>query len=187
MTLGRAEAWATVCEFTPSESLRRHMLAVEASVRGYARRYGEDEDLWASVGLLHDFDYERYPDAHPQAGERILAERGWPEVVRRAVLSHADHTGVPRESLLEKVLYACDEITGLVIAVALVRPDRNLREVKVSSIRKKWKDRSFAGGVDRDQVLAATEALGVPLDEHLGTVLAAMQDSAEALGLAGAT
>ena len=164
MTFGRAEAWATVCEFTPSESLRRHMLAVEAAMRAYARRYGEDEETWAVVGLLHDFDYERFPDAHPQTGERILAERGWPETVRRAVLSHADHTGVARESLMEKALCACDEVTGLIIAVALVRPDKDLGGVKVSSVRKKWKDRSFAGGVDRDQVMVAAEDLGVPLD-----------------------
>ena len=161
------------------------MLAVEAAMRAYARRYGADEELWASVGLLHDFDYERFPDAHPQTGDRILAERGWSDEVRRAVQSHAEHTGVARESVMEKALHACDEITGLVIAVALVRPDRDLRQVKVSSVRKKWKDRSFAGGVDRDDIVTAVAELGVDLDEHMGVVLGAMQESAEALGLAG--
>jgi putative nucleotidyltransferase with HDIG domain len=182
----RADAWATVCEFTPGDSLRRHMLAVEAAMRAYARRYGADEEVWGVTGLLHDFDYETFPDEHPQAGERILAMRGWPEEIRRAVLSHAEHAGVPRITTMEKALHACDEITGLVVAVALVRPDRDLRQVKASSVRKKWKDRSFAGGVDRDAIEAAVAELGVPLDEHIEVVLSAMQGDAEALGLAGA-
>jgi predicted hydrolase (HD superfamily) len=154
-------------------------------MRAYARRYAADEEAWAVAGLIHDFDYEAFPDEHPEAGERILAERGWPEAVRRALLSHADHTGVPRESLMERALCACDDVTGLIVAAALVRPDRDLRQVKMKSVRKKWKDRSFAGGVDRDHVAAAAEALGVPLDEHLSVVLEAMQNEAEALGLAG--
>jgi predicted hydrolase (HD superfamily) len=186
MVPSRDDAWAAVCEFTPSESLRRHMLAVEAAMRSYAKRYDADEDEWGVVGLIHDFDYESFPDEHPEAGERILAERGWPENIRRALLSHADHTGVPRESLMERALCACDDVTGLIVAVALVRPDKDLRQVKMKSVRKKWKDKAFAGGVDRDHVSAAVEALGVPLDEHLGTVLEAMQGEAEALGLAGA-
>ncbi len=186
MTPTRAEAWATVCEFTPSESLRRHMLAVEAAMRSYARRLGEDEADWGNTGLLHDFDYERFPDRHPQAGEPILAERGWPEPIRRAILSHADYTGVPRVTPMEKALHACDDITGLVIAVALVRPDRDLRQVDLRSIQKKWKNRAFAAGVDRDEAAAAAAAFGVPLDEHIGVVLAAMQGVAGELGLAGA-
>jgi len=181
----REDAWAAVCEFTPGGNLRRHMLAVEAAMRAYARRYGEDEDAYAIAGLIHDFDYESFPDDHPEAGERILADRGWPDWVRHALLSHADHTGVPRETLLERALYACDDVTGLIVAVALVRPDRDIRQVKLKSVRKKWKDRSFAGGVDRDHVAAAADALGVPLDEHLTVVLEAMQAEAQALGLAG--
>jgi predicted hydrolase (HD superfamily) len=185
LTPTREAAWELVTEYTPSESLRRHMLAVEAAMRGYARRCGADETSWAIVGLLHDFDYERFPDAHPQAGEAILAERGWPETVRRAILSHAEHTGVKRETPLERALHACDEVTGLVIAVALVRPDKDLRQVKTSSIRKKWKDRAFAAGVDRADVASAAAELGIPLDEHLGVVLSSMQEAAEILGLTG--
>ena len=181
----RADAWATVRAFTASESLRRHMLAVEAAMRAYARRLGEDEDDWGNAGLLHDFDYERFPDRHPQAGEPILAERGWPAHLRRAILSHADFTGVPRESPMALALHACDDITGLIIAVALVRPDRDLRQVDVKSIRKKWKNRAFAAGVDRDEVAAAVAAFGVPLDEHIQVVLGAMQAKAAELGLAG--
>jgi len=185
MTPPRADAWATVCEFTGSESLRRHMLAVEAAMRAYARRLGEDEDDWGNAGLLHDFDYERFPDRHPQAGEPILAERGWPAHIRRAVLSHADYTGTPRRSPMELALHACDDITGLVVAVALVRPDRDLRQADLRSIRKKWKNRAFAAGVDRDEVTAAAAAFGVPLDDHIQVVLAAMQGIAADLGLAG--
>jgi predicted hydrolase (HD superfamily) len=161
------------------------MLAVEAAMRHYAVRFGQDAELWGIAGLLHDFDYERFPDEHPAAGERVLAQRGWPDELRRAILSHAEHTGVVRETLMEKALHACDDVTGLVIAVALVHPTRDLRVVKASSVRKKWKDRSFAGGVDRDEVVAAAAELGVPLDEHLATVLEAMQGSAAVLGLDG--
>ncbi len=185
MLPSREQAWATVCEFTESESLRRHMLAVEAAMRYYARELGEDEEAWGQAGLLHDFDYERFPDQHPSAGEPILAERGWPEDLRRAILSHADYTGVPRESRMEKALHACDEVTGLLVAVALVRPDKDIRSVKMKSVRKKWKNLAFAGGVDRDEVAAAAEAFGQPLEDHLATVLAAMQEQAEALGLDG--
>lgn len=183
----RDDAWDLVCEYTKNENLRRHMLAVEASMRAYAQRFGEDEEEWATVGLIHDFDYEMHGSApaHPVEGEKILAELGWPEHIRRAVLSHADYTGVARETLMERALHACDDITGLVVAVALVRPDKDLRSVKVSSIRKKWKDRRFAGGVDREEVEAACEELGVSLDEHFAVVLGAMQGIAPELGLAG--
>ncbi len=187
MDCSRDDAWALVCEYTKNENLRRHMLAVEAGMRAYARLYGEDEEEWAIAGLLHDFDYEKFQaaPAHPVEGEKILAERGWPEHIRRAVLSHADYTGVRRETVMEKALHACDDISGLVVAVALVRPDKDLRNVKVKSIRKKWKDRRFAGGVDRDEVEAAVEELGVSLEDHWATMLAAMQSIAPELGLGG--
>ena len=182
----RDEAWALVKEFTASDSLRRHMLAVEAAMRTYARTWDEDESTWGIVGLLHDFDYERFPDTHPDAGQPILAERGWPEVVRRAILSHAHRPdSTPRESRMEKALHACDDVTGLIIACALVRPDRDLRSVKPSSVRKKWKNRAFAAGVDRDEVDRACAELGVEREDHLEMVLRAMQDAAEDLGLAG--
>jgi len=185
MSHSRSDAWSLVCEYTSQENLRRHMLAVEAVMRAYARRFGEDEEEWGTVGLLHDFDYERFPDEHPVRGVAILEELGWPESMRRAILSHADRTGVPRESRMEKVLYASDDVTGLIVAVALVRPDRDLRNVKIRSVRKKWKSRAFAAGVDRDEVQAAADDLGMPLDEHLTVVLEAMQSIAPDLGLAG--
>lgn len=153
----------------------------------YARRLGEDEAFWGAVGLLHDFDYERFPEEHPMAGEPILAERGWPEEVRRTILSHADYSGVPRDTLVARALHACDDITGLIVATALVRPDQDLRSVTPKSVRKKWKNRAFAAGVDRDEVSAAAEEFGVTLDEHIATVLEAMQGRAEALGLSGET
>jgi predicted hydrolase (HD superfamily) len=181
----RDEAWATVCEFTESPSLRRHMLAVEAAMRFYAQRMDEDAETWGLCGLLHDFDYERFPDQHPTAGEPILAERGWPRLVRRAILSHADYTGVSRETPMEMGLHACDEVTGLIIATALVRPDRDLRQVKLSSLRKKWKNLAFAAGVNRDEVVAAAKEFGQDPEAHLANVLGAMQDAAETLGLAG--
>ena len=182
----REDAWATVCEYTPSPALRRHMLAVEAAMRFYARQLGADEDVWGNAGLLHDFDYERFGDQHPMAGAPILAELGWPEPIRRAILSHADYTGVPRESEMEKALHACDEVTGFLIAVALVRPDQDIRGVAMKSLRKKWKNLAFAGGVNRDEVTVAAEAFGQPLETHFANVLEAMQGQAEALGLAGA-
>jgi len=187
MNHDREAAWSLVCEYTPSENLRRHMLAVEAAMRAYAPRFGGDEEDWGIAGLLHDFDYETFKaaPAHPVEGEKILAGRGWPAHIRRAVLSHADYTGVTRETPLEKALHACDDITGFVVAVALVRPDKDVSQVKVSSLRKKWKDRAFAGGVAREEVEQAAAAIGVPLDEHFAVVLAAMQAIAPALGLAG--
>ena len=185
MSPSREDAWQLVCEHTESPSLRRHMLAVEATMKAAARREDANEELWGTVGLLHDFDYERFGEDHPAAGEPILAERGWSEEVRRAILSHSDATGVPRETPMERWLHACDEVTGLVVAATLVRPDKDLRQVKPKSLRKKWKDRRFAAGVDRDEVEAAASAVGLGVDEHLAFVLEAMQAEAEAIGLAG--
>lgn len=176
-----------MCEFTQSENLRRHMLAVEAAMRAYAPTFEQDPELWGVVGLLHDFDYQQHPTApdHPVEGEKILAARGWPEEIRRAILSHAQYTGVERISPMERALHACDDATGFLTAVALVRPDRDLRQVEMSSVRKKWKSRAFAAGVDRDEVEKAVQDLGVDLDAHLAFVLTAMQGIAEPLGLAG--
>lgn len=181
----RAAAWALVCAHTAGESLRRHMLAVEAAMRAYAERLGEDLELWGNTGLLHDFDYEAHPDTHPMAGAPILEAAGWPEPLRRAILAHADYSGVPRDTPLARHLHACDDVTGLITATALVRPDRNLRGVDLASLRKKWKNRAFAAGVDRDAVAEAAEAIGASLDAHLETVLSAMQGIAGELGLAG--
>ncbi len=186
----RHEIWDLVCEYTPSISLRRHMLAVEAAMRAYARRFGEDEDQWGIVGLLHDFDYERYPDiatdGHPNVGGRILRERGYDETIVRAILSHATEvTGVERRSRMEHALYAVDELTGLIIAVALVRPSKDIHDVEIKSIRKKWKDKLFAAGVHREDIEAGAAALGVELWEHVGIVLAAMQGIAGELGVDG--
>lgn len=185
----RGDAWALVCEWTASPNLRGHMLAVEAAMRGYARRFGEDEDEWGLVGLLHDLDYERYPSqeaGHPFRGVEHLRARGYPEVVCRAILSHADYAGVPRESRMERALHACDELTGFIVAVALVRPSRSVHEVDVASVRKKMKDKAFARPVDRGEMLRAADALGVPFDEHVAVVIQAMQGIAAEIGLAGA-
>ena len=188
----REEALALVQEWTQSESLRKHMLSVEAAMRAYAQRFGEDIELWGVTGLIHDFDYERFPNAeqhpdreHPAEGVRALRARGWPESVCDAVLGHGDYTGVPRTSLLAKALYACDELTGLITASALVKPSRSVADVDVAGVRKKMKDKAFARGVNREDVIRGADALGVPLDEHIGIVLAAMQAAAPALGLAG--
>lgn len=161
------------------------MLAVEAAMRAAARALGEDEALWGAVGLLHDVDYERFPEAHPMAGAPILAAAGWPPVVRDAILSHGDDTGVPRDTPIRRWLHACDEVTGLIVAVALVRPEADLRLVELRSVRKKWRNRAFAAGVDRDAVMAACDAIGAALDDHLAFILAAMQARAEVIGLAG--
>jgi putative nucleotidyltransferase with HDIG domain len=184
--MDREQALEIVNEFIKNQNLVRHMLAVEAAMRFYAEKFGEDADMWGNVGLLHDFDWEIHPtlDEHPQAGAPILRERGVPEVIVRAVLSHADHTGVPRESLMEKALYACDEITGLIVAVALVRPSRSLEDLKVKSVKKKWKDKSFAAGANRVEIEEATADFGVELWEHVGNVIAAMNRIAPDLGLA---
>lgn len=186
----RDEAWGIVCEFTKSESLRRHMLAVEAAMRAYARHFGEDEELWGVVGLLHDFDYEQNSevgvDGHPNTGAPILRARGVDETIVRAILSHATEvTGVTRESLLEKTLFAVDELTGLIQAVAYVRPSKDIRDVKVKSVKKKWKAKQFAAGVNRAEIEEAVADLGVELWEHVGRVLAAMQDIAAELGVDG--
>jgi putative nucleotidyltransferase with HDIG domain len=183
----RNEALALVREYVKNENLVRHMLAVEAAMRFYARKFGEDEETWAVAGLLHDFDWEIHPslEQHPQAGEPILRQRGAPEEIIRAVLSHADHTGVPRQSRMEKALAACDEITGLVTAVARVRPSRSLADLKASSVRKKWKDRAFAAGANREEIEQTTADFGIELWEHVDNVIQAMQTIAGDLGLDG--
>jgi len=183
----REEALAIIHEFIKNDNLIRHMLAVEAAMRFYARKYGEDEELWGVVGLLHDFDWEIHPDLerHPQAGAAILRQRGVPEEIIRAVLSRADHTGVPRESRMEKALFACDELTGLITAVALVRPSRSLADLTASSVKKKWKDRAFAAGAKREEIESGAQELGVDLWEHVDNVILAMRPIAADLGLQG--
>ena len=187
MSLSRADAWALLTEYTKSESLRKHMLAVEAAVRGYAREFGEDEDDWGVVALLHDFDYERYPDQenHPYRGVEILTARGYPEWVTRAILSHADYSGVKRESRLEKTLYACDEMSGIVTAASLVRPSKSILDLEASSVLKRMKDKAFARGVNRDDLRRGAEELGIPLDQHITNVIAFMREKADVLGLRG--
>jgi putative nucleotidyltransferase with HDIG domain len=174
-------------EYTQGESLRKHMLAVEAAVRGYARQFGEDEDDWGVVALLHDFDFERYPDQqnHPYRGVEVLKARGYPEWVTRAILSHADYSGVPRESRLEKTLYACDEMSGIVTAAALVRPSKSIMDLEASSVMKRMKDKAFARAVNRDDLRRGAEELGIPLDQHITNVIAFMRKQADALGLRG--
>jgi putative nucleotidyltransferase with HDIG domain len=186
----RKDAWELVVEFTKNPNLIKHMLAVEAAMQAYARRFGEDEELWATVGLVHDFDYEQNPDlsveGHPVTGSKILRQRGWPEDVIRAVLSHAsEYTGVRRETQMEKALWAVDELTGLIIAVALVRPSKSIHDVKIKSVRKKWKDRAFAAAVNRREIEEAAADLGVELWEHVGVVLEAMKGIASDLGWEG--
>src|SRR3989304_98682 len=184
----RAEALTIVREHVKNENLVRHMLALEAAMRHYARLLGEDEEIWGLAGLLHDFDWEIHPNLehHPQDGAPILRERGVPEVVIKAVLSHANHTGIPRQTRMQKALSACDEITGLITAVTLVRPSKSIRDVTVKSIKNKWKDKAFAAGAKREEIEQATQEFGVELWEHAGQVLAAMQGEAKALGLEGA-
>lgn len=187
MSLSRADAWKLMTEYTQGESLRKHMLAVEAAVRGYARQFGEDEDDWGVVALLHDFDYERYPDQenHPYRGVEVLKAKGYPEWVTRAILSHADYSGVPRESRLEKTLYACDEMSGIVTAAALVRPSKSILDLEASSVMKRMKDKAFARAVNRDDLKRGAEELGIPLDQHITNVIAFMRVQADALGLRG--
>jgi putative nucleotidyltransferase with HDIG domain len=183
----RTEAWDIVCEFVKSESLRKHMLAVEACVAAYARKFQEDEGKWAVTALLHDFDWEIHPtlEEHPQKGEPILAERGVDEEIRRAILSHADFTGIPRTSPLEKTLFACDELAGFLTACAYVRPSRSIQEVETKSVRKKLKDKAFARAVNRDDVINGALEMGVDLDQHIEFCIHAMQARAAELGLEG--
>jgi putative nucleotidyltransferase with HDIG domain len=185
--MNRTEALALVREFVKNENLVRHMLAVEAAMRFYAEKFGENVDTWGITGLLHDYDWEIHPtlDEHPQAGVALLRQRGVPGVIVRAILSHADHTGVPRQTRLEKALYACDEITGLITAVALVRPSHSLHDLEVSSVKKKWKDRAFAAGANREEIARASEEFGIELWEHVGNVILAMRRIAPELGLDG--
>src|SRR6186997_2884647 len=187
MGLSRDEAWALVTEYTQSESLRKHMLGVEAAVRGYARQFGEDEDDWGAVALLHDFDYERYPDQqnHPFRGVEILQEKGYPEWVTRAILSHAEYSGVTRDSRLEKTLYACDEMSGFVTAASLVRPSKSVMDLEAASVIKRMKDKAFARAVSRDDLRRGAEELGIPLGVHVANVIQFMRVEADALGLRG--
>lgn len=185
--LDRQQAWNILCEFTQSESLRKHALAVEACVTAYARRLGENEAKWSVTALLHDFDWEVHPQApdHPMKGEPILRERGVNEEIRRAILSHANYSGVPRESRLEKTLYACDELAGFITAISYVKPHRSIFEVDVSSVKKKMKDKAFARSVNRQDIVESAEELAVPLDDHIDFCIKAMQEKAEDLGLKG--
>lgn len=185
--MDRQEAWNLLCEYTKNENLRKHALAVEACVRAYARKFGEDEGKWSVVGLIHDFDYEKYPSAedHPSKGSEILKERGYSDEIRRAILSHANYSGVPRESNLEKALFACDELAGFITATALVKPNRSLAEVDAKSIRKRMKDKAFARSVSREDIVNGAADLGVDLDEHITFCIEAMQGVAGELGLGG--
>lgn len=183
--MDRTKALEIVQEYIKNQNLQRHMLAVEAAMRFYAEKLGEDEDMWGITGLLHDFDWEIHPtlDEHPQAGAPILRQKGVPEEIIRAVLSHADHTGIPRQTPMEKALSACDEITGLITAVALVRPSRSLSDLTASSVRKKWKDRAFAAGANREEIAKAAEEFGVDLWKHVDNVIQAMRRISSNLGL----
>lgn len=190
----RADALALMHEYTQSDSLRKHMLAVEAAMRAYATKFGDDQERWGLTGLIHDFDYERYPNAehsptegHPAQGVRLLRERGWPEDILDAIMGHGTYTGVSRQTRMAKALFAVDELTGLVTATALVRPSRSVNEVDAKSVKKKMKDKGFARGVNRDDVLLGAQELGVELDEHIQFVVDAMRGVADSLGLAGAT
>jgi putative nucleotidyltransferase with HDIG domain len=183
----RERAWGLLTEFTQSESLRKHALAVEACMRAYARKLGGNENLWGVVGLLHDFDYEKWPslDDHPYKGNEILKERGWPDEIRHAIMSHAEYTGVTRDTPMEKALFACDELAGFITACALVKPGKSLAEVEAKSVRKKMKDKAFARSVNRNDIVQGAANLGVELEEHIGFCIEAMQEVAQALGLDG--
>jgi len=182
--MDRQAAWDLLCEYTKNENLRKHALAVEACMRAYARKVGEDQEKWGAVGLIHDFDYEMYPNApdHPTKGSEILKERGWSEEVRRAILGHADYTGVPRDTTLAKTLFACDELAGFITACSLVRPDRIL-SLEAKSVRKRMKDKAFARSVSREDITKGAEELGVPLDEHITFCIQAIREIAEKLDL----
>lgn len=183
----RAEALALLEEYTTGESLRRHALGVEAAVRGYARQFGEDEALWSATALLHDFDYERWPSAedHPFRGAEILRGRGYTETMIRAILSHADYSGVERQSRLEHVLYACDEMSGFITAAALVRPSRSILDLEAGSVKKRMKDKAFARAVSRDDLVRGAEEIGLPLEQHIANVIAFLREQADSLGLRG--
>jgi putative nucleotidyltransferase with HDIG domain len=185
----RTVAWNLLTEFTQSESLRKHALAVEACMRAYARKFSSDEELWGTVGLIHDFDYEKYPTAqeHPYKGNKILKDRGYSDEICRAIMSHAEYTGVTRDTPLEKTLFACDELAGFITAVALVKPGKSLAEVEAKSVRKKMKDKAFARSVNRDDILNGARDLGVDLDEHIAFCIEALKGIAAELGLAGRT
>jgi putative nucleotidyltransferase with HDIG domain len=188
----REDAWKLVCEYTQSESLRKHMLAVETCVRAYARRSGADEDVWGLAALLHDFDYERWPNTehspdqgHPSEGAKILRGRGYSEEVVRAVITHADYCGIPRQTVLEHTLFACDEIAGFITACCYVRPSKSVLDLEMDSVKKKLKDKAFAKGVSRDDVRNGAAELGIPIEEHIAFCIAAMRENADALGLRG--
>jgi putative nucleotidyltransferase with HDIG domain len=190
----RDEAWKLVCEYTQSESLRKHMLAVETCVRAYARKFRADEDTWGVAALLHDFDYERWPNnehapncEHPAEGAKILRERGYSEEVVRAILSHADYCNVPRQSQLEYVLFACDELAGFLTACTYVRPSKSILDLEVDSVKKRLKDKAFARGVSREDVRKGAEELGLPLEEHIAFCIEALRENADAVGLRGNT
>lgn len=182
---GRDEAQGILDEWTSNKNLKKHAYAVEAAMRAYARRLGGDEEKWGVLGLLHDFDYERYPslEDHPFRGAEFLREQGYPEELIEGLMAHAEHTGAERDSLIKKAIFAVDELTGLIVAVALVRPSKKLADVSVESVRKKWGEARFAAGVDRALIERGARELGVPLEEHIGVVLEAMQQNADALGL----
>ena len=181
----RGAAWGLLCEYTQSESLRKHALAVEACMRAYAKKFGEDEEKYSITGLLHDFDYEKYPTPaeHPFVGNKILEERGYADEIRRAILSHAEYSGVRRESKMEKALFACDELAGFITASALVKPNKSLAEVEAKSVRKKMKDKAFARSVNRDDIINGAADLGVELEEHIAFCIEAMKGIASDLGL----
>src|SRR6202045_519253 len=198
--INRESAWGLLIKFTQSESLRKHALAVEACMRGYSRKFASDsgnseasalglseEDLWGIVGLIHDFDYEKYPslEDHPYKGSEILKERGWPEVIRRAIMSHAEYTSVARDTPMEKALFACDELAGFITAVALIKPGKSLAEVDAKSVRKRMKDKAFARKVNREDIINGALGLGVDLDEHIGFCIEALKGIAGELGLDG--
>ena len=186
--MNRDEAWALLTEYTRSDSLLKHAIAVEAAVRGYARKFGENEEEWGITALLHDFDYERWPTLgeHPNKGAEILRSKGYPDWMIRAILSHAQEiTGVSRDSLLEKTLFACDELAGFITAAALVRPSKSVLDLEASSVKKRMKDKAFARGVKREDLTAGAELLGLPLDEHITNVIGSMRQQADALGLRG--
>ncbi|MGA9529756.1 MAG: HDIG domain-containing metalloprotein [Terriglobales bacterium] len=183
----REAGWCLLTEFTQSESLRKHALAVEVCMRAYARKMGADEELWGMVGLIHDFDYEKYPTAeeHPYKGNEILKERGYSDEVRRAIMSHAEYTGVSRDTAMEKTLFACDELAGFITACALVKPGKSLAEVEAPSVRKKMKDKAFARSVNRNDIIQGAADLGIPLEEHIAFCIEALKGIASELGLDG--